>query len=152
MTPVLPILGALAVAGTVAAGVWYWLREDEEDRPPIPPRPEPTPPGPVPPGPTPPTTKTYCSRTKSHYDVDRWSSPATVAAALRKLGYEVSNSLVMVGDVLQILQFQRDARENNAKGYAGVPDAWIDGVVGPCSLIALSDAESRDLWIGGDED
>lgn len=147
----LPVVVALGAAGGVGYGLWWLFRgrdKPPEDGDAI--TDEPPPPAPSPQPDDGKKKSRMCKRSFTYYDVDRWHSPAPVAAALREIGYDVTDSLTTPADVLEIERFQRDAVANAAKGMAGAGSAWIDGKMGPCSLVALSDASDRNVWMTED--
>lgn len=154
ISPLVPI-GLIAVVAGGGYAAYRWLTGDREVSPF--PRPSPTPPGPTPPGPTPPgpapepspkaKNSARCSKTGEVYNQVRWTGPAAVQGGLIRLGYFVGPTLVTASDVALIKKFQRYARKLGLGPYKGAPSSWVHGRMGPCTLIALSDAESR-LYAG----
>lgn len=144
MSPWAPV----AVIGVVAAGglaAWHFFFRDgeggDQDLPPGPmPGPIPQPDDDQTPSPKPPPSVPTCSRTGTQVDVDRFGSPVEVAAFLVALGYPVSPSLVTTADKSEIKRFQRRARQLALPGLKGASDKWIDGLMGPCTLVALGAA------------
>jgi hypothetical protein len=81
-----------------------------------------------------------CQVDAERYNAAQWPDPATVAAALTILGYPVSNTLTGDTNASQIMMFQLRARDLSLEGMQAAPDSFIDGVVGPCTLRALTEA------------
>lgn len=80
-----------------------------------------------------------CKRTGQVADVARWSSPAPVIAALEKLGYKL-NSLTSKAGREEVMKFQTKAIAIGLMGLSGADSKWVDGVMGGCTLVALSAA------------
>lgn len=89
------------------------------------------------------TANLVCKKTGQKYDVNRWASPAHVAAGIVALGYPVGPTLVTPSDVEQIKKLQRRFAEDGIGPYANAPNSWIHGRAGPCFLISLSAAEAK---------
>lgn len=81
-----------------------------------------------------------CGVDGGSYNANQWPDPGTVAAALTILGYPVSSTLQGSGDDSQVMLFQLRARELSLEGMQAAPDGFIDGVMGPCTLRALTEA------------
>ncbi len=65
--------------------------------------------------------------------------PDDVVDSMRSLGYTLTKVESARG-IEDIKAFQRKARLLNLRGMKGKSDAWIDGDMGACTLIALEDA------------
>lgn len=81
-----------------------------------------------------------CQVDAERYNKAQWPDPATVASALTILGYPVTPTIANAGDADQIMLFQLRARDLSLEGMQAAPNSFIDGVVGPCTLRALTEA------------
>jgi hypothetical protein len=81
-----------------------------------------------------------CDTDGGKVDKGQWGKPSKVAHALQLLGYGVDVPLDQPHYVSEIKRFQRRARALSLTGTVGEGIFHIDGVMGLCTLRALTDA------------
>lgn len=84
-----------------------------------------------------------CQVDQQRYNAMQWPTPQSVGFAFRALGYPVTDTLAGAINIGKIKDFQRRARQLFLEGMQNAPDSFIDGVVGPCTLRALTEAAIR---------
>lgn len=90
-----------------------------------------------------------CPRNGASYNAALWPSPASVIAELRQLAFgqqiPASSSITSSAWRAEIKRFQAIARSLNLSGLVNAPESYIDGIVGACSLLALTEARAARL-------
>jgi len=81
------------------------------------------------------------------YNAALWSDPASVVTELLKLGFGkgAGDNLSLTSSFWreQVKLFQAVARSLGLPGLAGTPPGAVDGIVGACTLLALTAARAR---------
>lgn len=127
--------GSVATAVLLAFGYYAFADDDDEDEPA---------PGPVPrPG-----DPRYCDLDGQLYDAVAHPTPASVVDSLEALGYPLTSVTSPEGRLI-VQSFQVRARKMGLRGYAGAPEAYIDSIVGACTLRSVEHAlqlQQAGMW------
>lgn len=85
-----------------------------------------------------------CALTGQYYNAAQWATPQHVIDELRQLGFgkSIGRTASITGSAwkAEIKRFQAIARSLGLNGMNSAPTSYIDGKLGACTLLSLTDA------------